>query len=305
MEPNGLPVFPIYYANDDESERQLGADSRVHFTAPADGTYLVRVTDTRGHSGERFVYRLILREAKPDFTVTLNGANPTVEAGSGREFSVNATRLDGFEGEIKVAISNVPSGFTISSPLVIEAGHTEAKGTINAAMDAMQPNATNTPVMTATAFAMVDGKEVKKSVNDLGKIKLGDKPKLWVYLEPTAAPLSTNTVSSTPAKPLELTIVPGQSIPAWIKVRRNGYDDLITFTVENLPFGIIVDNIGLNGVLIPKGESDRQIFLTSAKWVADMDRPCYAIENQAGRQTSLPVMLHVRREQGVATAREP
>jgi hypothetical protein len=74
-----------------------------------------------------------------------------------------------------------------------------------------------------------------------------------------------------------------------------GHDDLITFTVENLPHGVIVDNIGLNGVLIPKGQNERQIFLTAAKWVPETHRLCYAVESQAGRQTSLPVWLHVRR----------
>ena len=63
----------------------------------------------------------------------------------------------------------------------------------------------------------------------------------------------------------------------------------------NLPHGVIVDSIGLNGVLIPKGENDRQIFLTAAKWVPETDRLCYAIENEAGRQTSMPVMLYVRK----------
>ena len=53
---NGLPVFPLYYANDDDGERKLGSDSKLFFTAPADGAYLIRVTDARGYSGERFVY---------------------------------------------------------------------------------------------------------------------------------------------------------------------------------------------------------------------------------------------------------
>ena len=93
----------------------------------------------------------------------------------------------------------------------------------------------------------------------------------------------------------EITIAPGQMIPARLKVRRNGHDDLITFTVENLPHGMIVDNIGLNGVLIPKGENERQIFLTAARWVPETDRLCYAVENQVGRQTSLPVLIKVRK----------
>ena len=69
---NGLPVFPVYYANDDDGERGLGADSRVHFTAPEDGSYLVRVTDARGHGGERFAYRLVLRAYQPQ-TVLITG----------------------------------------------------------------------------------------------------------------------------------------------------------------------------------------------------------------------------------------
>ena len=81
-----------------------------------------------------------------------------------------------------------------------------------------------------------------------------------------------------------------------MKIQRNGHEDLVTFTVENLPHGVIVDNIGLNGVLIPKGESERQIFLAAAKWVPEQDRLCYAVENQAGRQTSLPILLHVRKQ---------
>jgi hypothetical protein len=305
LESNGLPVFPVYFANDDDGERKLGTDSRLHFTAPDEGEYLVRVTDTRGFNGDRFAYRLVLREAKPDFKVTLNGANPTIGVGSGQEFSVSVERLDGFEGEIRVDLTDLPASFTASSPLTIEAGHSDAKGTINASLDAMAPNDTNAPMTKVTATALVDGKPVTKEVNNFGKIKLGEKPKLWVMLENDSDPVSTNTSPVMPAKLMELTIAPGQNIPAWLKVRRNGHEELITFTVENLPYGVIVDNIGLNGVLIPKGENERQIFLHAAKWVEDTDRLCYAIENQAGKQTSVPLLLHVRKNAAITTAKAP
>src|SRR4030095_14868519 len=42
---SGLPVFTLYYANDDDGERKLGTDSKLHFTAPADSAYLIRVRD--------------------------------------------------------------------------------------------------------------------------------------------------------------------------------------------------------------------------------------------------------------------
>ena len=278
--PNGLPAFTLAYANDDDSDRKLGMDSRIHFTAPKDGSYLVRVSDTRGHSGDRFVYRLVVREAKPDFKVTLNGANPTVNAGSGQSFSVTAERFDGFDEDIKVEISDLPPGFSVSTPLVIQAGHIEARGTLNAAPDAQKPTNAMAKV---TASATIAGQTVTKDVNNFGTIKLGDKPKLLVSLEPASA-----------ANP-DLTIAPGQTISAMLKIQRNGHEDLVTFSVDNLPHGVIVDNIGLNGVLIPKGQNEREIFLTAAKWVPETDRLCFAIENQVGRQTSTPVMLRVRK----------
>jgi WD40 repeat protein len=288
---NGLPVFHLNYANDDDGERKLGSDSKLFFSPPKEGSYLVRVSDSRGYGGDRFTYRLQVREAKPDFNVSLSGANPTINPGSGQSFSVTADRIDGFDGDINVEITGLPSGFAASSPLVIQAGHSEAKGTLNAAVEASAP--TNATASKVVATAMVKGKKVTKDVNNFGTIKLGAKPKLFVALEPPSAHKGTNDSASE--SPLELTIAPGQTIPAWLKVKRNGHEDLITFTVENLPHGVIVDNIGLNGVLIPKAQNEREIFLTAAKWVPETDRLCFAIENQAGRQTSMPVWLHVRK----------
>jgi hypothetical protein len=103
----------------------------------------------------------------------------------------------------------------------------------------------------------------------------------------------TNLTQS--AAPIELIIAPGERLPAWLKIKRNGHDDLVTFFVENLPHGVIVDDIGLNGVLIPKGENERKIFLSAAKWVPEQERWCYAIEQNAGKQTSPPVLLKVRK----------
>lgn len=299
---NGLPVFTLHFENDDDGERKLGSDSKVQFTAPTNGTYLVRVTDTRGHGGDTFAYRLIVRGAKPDFTVSLSGANPTVSPGSGQSFTVNAERADGFDGEIGVEISGLPEGFSVTTPIVIEAGHTEAKGSIHAAMDAPKPAAASATKLVAAA--MVNGTLVTKDVNNLGTIKLGDKPKLYVSLEPYSESATNHFDPATAmSKPLELTIAPGQTIPAWLKIHRNGHQDLVTFFAENLPHGVIVADIGLNGVLIPKGESERQIFFNAAKWVPEQDRLFYMIEQQAGRQTSRPVMLKVRKAAQAASVK--
>lgn len=306
LTPNGLPVFHLNYENDDDGERKLGTDSKVYFTPPADGEYVVRVTDTRGYSGERFIYSLEIRPTRPDFRLSLAGGNPVVGAGSGQPFTVSAERLDGFEGEITVEISGLPAGFFASTPLTIQAGHSFAAGTIFCDSGAAEPSGSGATGSKVTGTATIDGRSVTRESNNFGTIKRGEEPKLFVSLEPdNAKTAATGQMIAAHDRPLEITLAPGESVPAWLRIRRNGHDDLVTFTVENLPHGVIVDSIGLNGVLIPKGQNEREIFLVAAKWVPNTDRLCYAVENQAGRQTSRPVLLHVRQpgQQTVSASR--
>jgi hypothetical protein len=285
LAPNGLPVFPLYYSNDDDGDRKLGRDSRLTFTAPAAGEYLVRVSDVRELGGERFAYRLIIREPTPDFTVSLGGANPTINAGSGKAITLSADRSDGFDGDIAVELSGLPPGLAVSSPIVIQAGHLDAKAVVYAAEDAPKPTAENWSQTKVVARAEAGGATVEKSVNNLGKLTLAEKPNLRVFLEPA-----------------ELTITPGTTITATLRVQRNGFKDRVQFAVDNLPHGVIVDNIGLNGVLIPEGQDQRQIFLTAAKWVPETSRPFFAVANNAGAQASPPVLLHVRTGESVSAA---
>jgi WD40 repeat protein len=295
LQPNGLPVFPLYYANDDDSDRQLGTDSRLHFTAPASGAYLIRVTDNRGRGGPRFFYRLTVREPQPDFSVALGGAAQAINPGTGKEFTLTANRIDGFDEDIRVDITGTPPGFRIATPVVIQAGHSEAKGTINCDTNAVAPTMSEMAQIKVTASALVEGKKVAKPVNSFDKISLDASARLLVACEPYNAAATNFVLRSVTENPLEITMAPGEIVPAWIKVSRRGDNDLVTFSAENLPHGVIVDNIGLNGVLIPKDESRRQIFLRAAAWVPETDRLFYVRAAQEGGPTSLPVWLHIRR----------
>jgi WD40 repeat protein len=288
--PNGLPVFTINYANDDDGDRKLGSDSRLIFTAPADGSYLVRVTDAREGGGERYVYRLSVRPAAPDFSVALDISNPTIPCGAGKSFGVNLDRVDGFEGSVRVEISGAPPGFVISSPLIVEAGHTTSRGTIYAAPDAPAPS--NESQVKITATAMLDGREMIKPVNGIGTVKLGNPSVMEVGLD--AGGPSTRPTSAPAALP-EITVVPGKFTPARLWIRRGSFKGEVTFEADNLPHGVIIADIGLNGVLIAEDQSERQIFLHTAPWVEEQDRLCFVRSLQADQPTSLPVVIHVRK----------
>ena len=290
--PNGLPVFRVDHENDDDPLRQLGTDSRIHFTAPEDGTFVVRVADARGFGSDRSAYRLVVREAEPGFRVTLEGVPAMVAPGSGQSFSVSAERIDGFEGAITVALDHLPPGWRASTPLVIEAGHPRATGTLLAAADATTPGDAAWDAVTVVATGAPDGRPVAMAAGNLGRPKLAKDPaKLRVTLRPDGVP------SDTPAV---IDIAPGTTVTARLSVKRNGFDGVVRFEVENLPHGVIVADLGLNGITLLENESERTIFINAARWVADLDRPVHAVETATGRQTSMPVTLRVRKKMGQA-----
>ena len=495
---NGLPVFTVNYENDDDGARTLGRDSRINFVAPQDGDYLVRVKDVRGFEGEKFDYRLILRRPSPDFSISVEGMNPQVNAGNGKAFAVRVVRSDDFQGAVRVDIESVPPGFQVTTPLVIEAGHTRARGVIHAMPGAPETNASNWGTSRLTATAMVAGSEVVKPAGTLGTIKLvprarvvvhmtpddgsllpvsqfagraqrpwtvlapgqavatgagtslvtladqsllaegenhetetyvvttstiargirslrldalahatlpagspgrfpdngnfviseitvtagprdgsaepaeveinrvradysqdgwnvagisdgdektgwavarkgdgdkysvvknGDDPSHWVELDfkqPVDVPggailtvtikctsgvkhhnlghfqLSYTTESWHPpellaSEPLEVTIVAGKMAECRLSVERFGLNERISFDVENLPHGVIVNDIGLSGVLIPENQQQRTIFLAAEPWVQETRRLFHAVAKVDGNQVSLPMILHVVR----------
>jgi WD40 repeat protein len=297
--PNGLPEFTLFYENDDDGWRKLGADSRLTFTAPDDGEYLIRVADVRSLGGDDYRYELIVRAPRPDFQIKVNAPDLTVNAGSGKEFSIVAERLDDFDGEIHVDVTGLPPGFHASKPLVIQAGQTTAYGTITADTNAPAPTAENSKLAKLTASAIVNGRRTVKDAVDVGELKLADAPKILIHiLRPGQAGPGT-AASSIASQPVELTIAPGETISAVVKLERRGFDGEVSFGNEhsgrNLPHGVYVDNIGLNGLTLLQGESERTFFITAAKWVQETTRQFHLSTEVEGKQTSWPVTLHVRK----------
>ncbi|MFM2166317.1 MAG: hypothetical protein RIS79_688 [Verrucomicrobiota bacterium] len=300
---NGLPIFTVNYQNDDSGDRKIGRDSRLTFTAPADGRFVVKVTDTRGWGSERFVYSLAIREPKPDFSVKLAGMNPTVMPGASVGFSFRAERTDNFDDPIQIDITGLPAGYWATSPLIIEAGHDLISGSLHAMPDAAKDADWSKLKITATA------KGLTHDAGSFGKVTLGAKPKFIIVLEPDAGgkPVMRDLAEET--KPLELTLAPGQSVKAWLRAVRLNDKGIINLDVHGLPHGVIIDDIGLNGVQIREGENERPIFFRAANWVQDQDKLCHGAissarneHDSAGLQTSFPILMKIRKP-GVASTR--
>ena len=88
-------------------------DSRLSFTAPAEGDYLVRVSEQAGAGGHRCVYRLMVKEALADFEMLqFPDAVPVWGPGSTASLLVKVDRLHGFKDAVELSIDGLPAGWT-------------------------------------------------------------------------------------------------------------------------------------------------------------------------------------------------
>jgi hypothetical protein len=202
----------------------------------------------------------------------------------------------------------LPPGFHASTPLVIEAGQNIAYGTINAAPEAVAPPEDQAPIK-LTASAEIGGKSVMKDAVDLGQPKLAPAPKILIRVHHKNQPPETVAAADAAAPgeapaPIELDIAPGEMISAIVELVRDGNDGEISFggdhSGRNLPHGVFIDNIGLNGLTLLAGESEREFFITAAKWVPEQSRLFHLRTEAEGGQTSWPILLHVRRQRQAA-----
>ena len=292
--PNGLPVFRVHYENDDDPSRQHGTDSFLTFVAPMDGEYVVRITDARGFGGaEGFGYVMTLREPRPDFEVKVEGLDPVVSPGSGRDVRFVATRREGFEGPIRVDVEGLPAGFGMTTPVEIEAGQVRASAVLWAEKDARTPGTNETGRVRLVARGEAGGRALTHELGGLGKLSVGPPAKVTVEI----VGLEREAGVGNGGGPLELAIRPGQTVQARVRAVRHAFEGRIELGGDdagrNLPHGVYVDNIGLNGLLIVEGQTEREFFVTAARKARPQERWFHLRANADGGQCSRPVRLRV------------
>jgi hypothetical protein len=239
LAPNGLPVFDLEFRNDDGGP-MYGKDSRVTFTAPASGTYFIRVTDTRGTSGRHHAYRLAVAPPAPDFDLYLSPSNPNVPRGGRIPVRVFAWRRDGFEGPIDVSFKNLPPGIKGTAGRILP-GEFSVALTLIADTDAMEA----TVPLSVVGTAEIEGDPVAHEA----------RPDEKVSVIALASPPDVRVVSVTPEV---IELVPGEKARVTATIERsNGFKGRVPLSVNNLPFRVTVPDIGLNGILITEDQTSR------------------------------------------------
>ncbi len=145
------------------------------FEVKEDGTYRMQVRDLFGgtRSDPHNVYRLLVRQATPDFALAAWAVHMTLRngdraslskpmslrQGDARAFEVAVQRRDGFDGEIEISMEGLPPGVSASG---LKIGKGKTYGHLILTADEKAPRGFS--LAKITGKAVIDGKEVMRPV---------------------------------------------------------------------------------------------------------------------------------------------
>jgi hypothetical protein len=120
--------------NDDHEDRADAlnthhADSLVHVTLPADGTYFLRLGDAQNEGGSEYAYRLRVSRPQPDFALRVVPSAVNADSWRLKPITIFALRKDGFDGEIALSFKGDPAGVLMDGGL-IPAGQDKVRVTL-------------------------------------------------------------------------------------------------------------------------------------------------------------------------------
>jgi len=260
---DGSENFALVAEHDDDADRGGPAfdggtrDAALAFTAEADGDYRVTVLDQYAGFGPDKIYRLLIREARPDFELLavaerehvegneVHPAAPFLRRGGTASLRVLVRRTGGFDGPVTLEASGLPEG--VDCPPVLVAGKDEAARLVFRA----KPDAPGwAGTVTVTGRAALDGSadvvggEILREARGAAVVwGVPDRTRLRTRLRSradTGIPLAVSGTEAAPAAieaaadgPLQ--VVMGQSLEIPVKVlAREGVTGALNVTVEGL-----------------------------------------------------------------------
>ena len=206
--------------------------------------------------------------------------------------SLDAIR--GFDGPIEVEAKGLPPGIT-ASPAIIAAGQTSTVLVLTASATAAL-DARPAPIQ-IVGHAVADGHDVVRIAN---RDSDRDEPlQLASIVPPPDVVVSTETN--------QVSLEPGKEVTVKLDIeRRNGFKGRVPCTIQNLPFGVRVVNVGLNGVLVTEAQSSRTFTLHAEDWARPVSQPIYVVgeveSNSSTMHPSAPITLKVTPARQTAAA---
>lgn len=257
-------LLTLYNAQGNEvtapaDDMQGSKDSRLDFTFPTTGDYVLMIRDVTGRGGEDFVYRLVIAPpGGPDFTLTASPDAPNIGQGGNTVITVNCNRLNGFNGDIVLSVPQPPPGITVT-PSILRVGQSVTLMSLTAAPNA----AVNVTALDIVGTATIGDKTVTRRAAPMEAFTRradgnpGQRPVEMRVLGIAEQPLF---VVATPVA--QLTLVQGQAVQVPVTVvRKVGFNGAINLTLGAQPQ---LDNINAPQVTIG-GDKNEGVFTIKAE----------------------------------------
>jgi Bacterial pre-peptidase C-terminal domain len=289
-----------------DDTRGLGKDSRIEWKAPADGGYVLQVSDLHDRGGMAFGYVLLAEVAHPDFTLTCDPDLINVGPGGRVPVFVRLTRRNGFEGTVGLDWRGLPQGVT-ASPLTISRAMSEGVIVVSAPAETRHSAALVNLEGTATTSA---GPIVRRA-NPVEEIYLPGGGRGHFPVETLALAVTDPSDVAVEASPREVVLAPGETTTLEVTVTRHPpYAQGVNLAIvlqhlggvhgNPLPPGITVKEAGSKTLLGPK-ETKGKIILQAALTAPACDRVPIAVMGHVSinfvvktAYSSAPILVSVR-----------
>jgi hypothetical protein len=246
-------------SNDDSG----GPDSYVRFNVPADGTFLVSVTDQLARGGADYVYRVEVTEVTPSLVIRLPERRQYVSTTlvipqNNRNALMVAAQRQNFSGELALHFEGLPAGVT-ATVIPMPAGMQEVPVLFSAAADAPP----------AGALVGIVGRTTDPKLNVVGRldqrtmlVRGQNNVDVWGHNADRMATVVAEPIPySLEIVPPKAPLVRGGSLPLKVVAHRaEGFKDPIALRMLYNPPGISSSGF----VTIPPEQSEAVIPLTAS-----------------------------------------
>ncbi len=246
-----------------------------NWTAPADGTFVVRLRDVHLRGGSSYPYVLRISRAEPTFELVLDTDKTPLTPGTAGVLFARVVRKNGFAGAVQLSIDGLPAGVTATCG-VIPPELQDGVIVLEAGADA---------VMTGTNVT-VRGTAVVGDAEAMREVSIVARPMQETYMPGGGRshwPVAVHTVSigkpsdltGVKVEPRDVSLKPGETVKLEIEIQRApGFDKNVTLDMlfqhlssrfaETLPKGVTID-LKQSKTLLTGQETKGHLTLTAAK----------------------------------------
>lgn len=209
-------------------------DSRLLWTAPAEGEFTLVLRDLHGRGGREFLYHLTAKPASPDFEVRGEYYYAMLVPGVSTIWFARIERFNGFEGPVRIEVEDLPPGVT-QTPVTIPAEMTHC-GIVLTADDDAKIGAARVRVRGVAEITDASGEAreiVRYGQATCEQQGSGGGQSRWPIETQVVAVTKPLDLTKVEASVDEITLTPGGEAEFDVRIERSeGFEDPVTLATE-------------------------------------------------------------------------